>query len=134
MSPAETAVENQNRPQKIEADRPPFDETLMQKTEEFVEATLRAIPELGGLAIVPVWTNPPLNENLPPALLRLRNPNEPPMNAMLQLIQNMCKFSLILDKTLIDQYRFFDGKARELAQRLEEIQSKAAENQDALKS
>lgn len=129
MSSAGTSAEDQNRPHKIEANRPPFDETLLKNTEEFVEATLRAVPELGGLAIVPVWTNP--SDNLPPALLRLRNPNEPPMSAMLQLIHNMCKFSLILDKTLIEQYRFFEAKIRELAQRFEEIQSKADKNQDA---
>jgi hypothetical protein len=122
MSSTETSVDDQARPQKIEADRLSFDETLLKKTEEFVESVLKSVPELGGLAIVPVWTNP--TDNLPPALLRLRNPNEPPMAAMLQLIQNMSKFSLILDKTLIEQYRFFDSRVRELAQRFEEIQTK----------
>lgn len=127
MSSTETSGDDQARPQKIEADRLSFDETLLKKTEEFVESVLKSVPELGGLAIVPVWTNP--TDNLPPALLRLRNPNEPPMAAMLQLIQNMSKFSLILDKTLIEQYRFFDARVRELAQRFEEVQGKATGTQ-----
>ena len=37
MSSTETSVDDQARPQKIEADSLSFDETLLKKTEEFVE-------------------------------------------------------------------------------------------------
>lgn len=112
-------------PQKIEADRLPFDAALMQETEKFMEAALRTVPEIGGLAVIPIWINP--TDNLPPALLRLRNPQEPPMAALLQLIQNMCKFSGILDKELVTQYRYFDARVRELTQQLAQLSEQEQE-------
>lgn len=126
MNATNQSEKPEEKPQKIEANRPPFDETLMKSTEEFVDTTLRNVPELAGIAIVPVWLNPV--DGLPPAMLRLRNPDEPPMSAMLQLVQNMSKFSLILNKTLLEQYQFFYAQVQKLSQQFKDIEAKTAAN------
>jgi hypothetical protein len=112
-------------PQAIESDRLPYDAELFKQAEEFCKNALRDIPELGALAIVPVWITPP--ENMPPALLRFRNPMEPPMAGVLQLIENMLKFSQRLHKELIGQYQMFDQHAKELADKINEYSAKLKE-------
>jgi hypothetical protein len=125
-------MEEQNQeaaPAAIESNRLPYDAELFRQAEEFCKNTLTAVPELGALAIVPVWITPP--ENMPPALLRFRNPMEPPMAGVLQLIENMLKFSQRLHRELIGQYQMFDQHAKELADKINEYTEKLkdAENQ-----
>lgn len=116
-------------PKAIEATRLPYDAELFKQAEAFCANALKEIPELGALAIVPVWVTPP--ENMPPALLRFRNPMEPPMAGVLQLIENMMKFSQRLHRELIGQYQMFDQHAKELADKINEHTTKLkdAENQ-----
>jgi hypothetical protein len=122
--------EQQNHePKAIEATRLPYDAELFKQSEAFCANALKEIPELGAIAIVPVWVTPP--ENMPPALLRFRNPMEPPMAGVLQLIENMMKFSQRLHRELIGQYQMFDQHAKELADKINEQTTKLkdAENQ-----
>jgi len=115
----------------IEADRMPFDEALLKETEEYMTKVLKAVPEIGGLAVIPVWNNP--TDNMPPGFLRVRNPKEPPMAAMLQLTQNMAKFSIMLDRELLNQYRFFDERVGELMKKYEEAAANAQQNENESK-
>lgn len=119
----EENTQRQEPPEPIEANRLPFDQTLLQEAEDFMEKVLKQVPEIGGLALVPIWINP--GENMPPGFLRLRNPKEPPMAPILQLVQNMAKFSLMLDRELLNQYKFFDERVAELVKKFEDASDKA---------
>ena len=116
-------------PKVIEATRLPYDAELFKQAEAFCANALKEIPELSALAIVPVWGTPP--ENMPPALLRFRNPMEPPMAGVLQLVENMLKFSQRLHRELIGQYQMFTQHANELENKISEQSAKLkdAENQ-----
>lgn len=113
------------QPQVIESSRLPYDAELFKHAENFCKQALQDIPELGALAIVPVWITPP--ENMPPALLRFRNPMEPPMAGVLQLLENMLKFSQKLHRELVGQYQMFDQHAKELAAKITEYNDKLKE-------
>lgn len=112
-------------PAAIESKRLPYDAELFKNSEEFCKKVLEEIPELGALAIVPVWITPP--EGMPPALLRFRNPMEPPMAGVLQLLENLLKFSQKLHRELIGQYQMFDQHAKELADKINEYSTKLKE-------
>jgi hypothetical protein len=112
-------------PAAIESKRLPYDAELFKNSEEFCKKVLEEIPELGALAIVPVWITPP--EGMPPALLRFRNPMEPPMAGVLQLLENLLKFSQKLHRELIGQYQMFDQHAKELADKINEHSTKLKE-------
>jgi len=112
-------------PAAIESKRLPFDAELFKNSEEFCKKVLEEIPELGALAIVPVWITPP--EGMPPALLRFRNPMEPPMAGVLQLLENLLKFSQKVHRELIEQYQMFDQHAKELADKINEHSAKLKE-------
>lgn len=118
MENAENMPSEKDIPPAVEADRMPFDEALLKETEEYMTRVLKSVPEIGGLAVIPVWANP--TDNMPPGFLRVRNPKEPPMAAMLQLNQNMAKFSIMLDRELLNQYRFFDERVSELIKKYKE--------------
>jgi hypothetical protein len=112
-------------PKTIESKRLPYDATLFKNAEEFCQKVLEEVPELGAVAIVPVWVTPP--EGMPPALLRFRNPMEPPMAGVLQLLENLLKFSQKLHRELIGQYQMFDQHAKELADKINEHSTKLKE-------
>jgi hypothetical protein len=110
----------------IQPNRLPCDAELFKKSEDFCRAVLEAVPEIGAIAIVPVWLTPP--ENVPPALLRFRNPNEAPMAAVLQLLKSMASFSQNLNREMINQFQMFDNYAKELAEKIKENEEKLKEN------
>lgn len=113
-------------PSPIGSARLPYNAEVFKRAEEFCVSIMEAIPELDALAIVPVWNAPP--ENFPPAMLRFRNPMEPPMSGVLQLLQNMAKFGQALNREMLTQFQMFDNHARELAERIrhaeEQLQAK----------
>lgn len=109
----------------IQSARLPYDAELFKQSETFCRAILEAIPELGAIAIVPVWTTPP--ENIPPALLRFRNPNEAPMAGVLQLIKTLATFSQNLNRELVGQFQMFDNYARELAEKIKQNEAVLSE-------
>lgn len=106
----------------IQPNRLAFDEELFKRSEEFCTKLMESIPELGGVAIVPLWITQP--EKMPPALLRLRDPNGPPMAPILKLVENLMSFSQSLTRELVSQYRMFDNYAAELAARIKEHEEK----------
>lgn len=108
----------QNASPIIESSRLPYDAELFRHAEQFCKNALQDIPELAALAIVPVWITPP--EKMPPALLRFRNPMEPPMAGILQLVENMLKFSQNLHRELVGQYQMFAQHAKELDDKIKE--------------
>lgn len=119
-------------PSPISSTRLPCGAEVFKRAEEFCVSALEAVPELEAFAIVPVWNSPP--ENFPPAMLRFRNPMEPPMNGVLQLLQNIAKFGQGLNRELLMQYQMFDQHSRELAERIRQNEEKmrsASQDQEA---
>lgn len=108
---------------EIQSDRLPFDAELYKRADEFCQHVLKAVPELAGLAIVPVWNTPP--KDVPSGLLRLRNPQPPYANTMLlSLLKRMSAFSVDVHAQLVQQFNMYDQYAQELSR---QIQSKREE-------
>lgn len=102
---------------EIQSDRLPFDAELYKRADEFCQQVLRAVPELAGLAIVPVWTTPP--KDVPSGLLRLRNPQPPIANTtLLTLLKRMSAFSVDVHAQLVQQFTMYDQYAAELTRQI----------------
>lgn len=105
--------ENQNDPAAVEAKRLPFDVEFFQAAHEFTTKSLENVPELHGVAVVPLWQTQP--ENTPAGLLRLRNPQPPYIASLLMLLQKLTSFSVEAHRDMLKQLQMFDGYAAELA-------------------
>lgn len=116
MTPDQTTT-----PPTVEAIQParlPYDAELFKQSEEFCSAVLRDIPELHGVAIIPIWTNNP--EGTPPGLLRLRDPNAPYLASILRLLGRMAAFNVEVHKDFMAQLRVFDNYAAQLSEKIKE--------------
>ena len=102
--------------QTVEAKRPPFDVQFFQAAHEFTTGALENVPELHGVAIVPLWQTQP--ENTPSGLLRLRNPQPPFIASLLMLLQKLTAFSVEAHRDMVKQLQMFDGHASELASQI----------------
>jgi hypothetical protein len=118
----------------IQPDRLPYDVELYKRADEFCQVLLKSLPELAGLAIVPVWSTPP--KDVPSGLLRLRNPQPPYANTMLlSLLKRMAAFSVDVHAQLVQQFAMYDQYAAELTRQIntkrEELnQLETPDNQD----
>jgi hypothetical protein len=116
---------------EIQSDRLPFDAELYKRADEFCQHALKAVPELAGLAIVPVWNTPP--KDVPSGLLRLRSPQPPYANTMLlTLLKRMAAFSVDVHAQLVQQFNMYDQYAAELTRQInakrEELQQLEPKN------
>jgi|GEM_PF-4289567 len=101
---------------EIQSDRLPFDVEFMRRGEEFCNTVLAAVPELHGIALVPLWSSQP--ENAPPGLLSLRS-KEPPFTAsLLMLLRRLSMFSVDVHKDLVGQLRMLDQYAAHVAEQI----------------
>ena len=121
---------------EIQSDRLPFDVEFMRRGEEFCNDVMAAVPELHGLALVPLWTSQP--ENAPPGLLSLRS-KEPPFTAsLLMLMRRLSLFSVDVHKDLVGQLRMLDQYAAHVAEQIkqqkEELDKLAQPNADTTQS
>ena len=98
--------------------RLPYDVELYKQAEAFCVKALETLPELHGVAIVPLWTNQP--ENTPPGLLRLRDPSAPYLASILRLLGRLAAFNVELHRDLMGQLKVFDNYAAQLAERIKE--------------
>jgi hypothetical protein len=119
-----------------QATRLPFDVEFTRRGEEFCNEIMAAVPELHGLAIVPLWSSQP--ENAPPGFLSLRN-KEPPFTAsLLLLLRRLSLFSVDVHKDLVGQLRMLDQYAAHVAEQLkqqkEELDKLAQPNVDTTQS
>lgn len=108
--------------EKIQPDRPPCDLLLFDSANKFATAMLQNIPELQGIAIVPLWV--PKLQNVPSGILRLRNEAAPYIASLLQMLINLSTFSSDVHRDLMVQFRAVDQMAHNLA---EEIKARTAE-------
>ena len=80
-------MDTEQTPANEEEPRLPFDAQFVQFVEAFSKIILQSIPELHGIAIVPLWNNQP--ENMPPGLLQLRNPQPPYLPSLTLLLKRL---------------------------------------------
>jgi len=106
-------TENKPEPQSIQPTRLPFDAEFFTKAHEFSNAALANVPELHGLAIIPLWNTQP--ENVPSGLLRLRNPQPPYLASLLLLMKTLTAFSVEAHRDMVAQLQMFDRYAAELS-------------------
>lgn len=110
------APQQTEAPTGIQSERLPFDAEFMRRGEEFCNAVMTAVPELHGVAIVPLWATQP--ENAPPGVLSLRS-KEPPFTAsLLLLLRRLATFSVDVHKDLVGQLRMLDQYAAHVAEQL----------------
>jgi hypothetical protein len=96
--------------------RLPFDAEFMQLVEMFCSTALMNVPELHGVAIVPIWETQP--EKFPAGLLQLRNTQPPFLASLLQLSQRLAIFATDVQKDMVGQLRVFDQYAAELSEQI----------------
>jgi hypothetical protein len=112
MDPQPTTTE------EITSARLPFDVEFFKASEEFSASAIKNIPELTGVAIVPLWANQP--ESTPPGLLKLRNPQPPYIGGLLQLMSRLSAFSAEAHRDFLAQLQMFDRYAVELAKQIKD--------------
>ena len=127
-------MDAQDQPQlDIPADRLPFDAEFIKKSEAFCADILRSIPELHGIALVPVWENKP--EKMPAGLLQLRNTQPPYYISLITLMAQLINFSGEVHRDLIGQLKFFQHHAVALNDKIQahttELEKIAAIQPDA---
>lgn len=96
--------------------RLPFDAEFVRFVETFSQDILAGIPELHGIAIVPLWNNQP--ENMPPGLLQLRNPQPPYLSSLTLLLKRLAAFNLEVQKDLFGQVGVVEQYLSELDKRV----------------
>lgn len=121
---------------EVQSDRLPFDVEFMRRGEEFCNTVLAAVPELHGIALVPLWASQP--ENAPPGVLSLRS-KEPPFTAsLLMLLRRLAMFSVDVHKDLVGQLRMLDQYAAHVAEQIrqqkEELDKLASDDTNAQQS
>lgn len=108
----------QTQQQNSETTRLPFDVDFYKRCEEFCGTTINNVPELVGIAIIPIWANQP--ENTPSGLLKLRNQQPPYISGLLALLGRIAAFSVDVQRDFLAQLKMFDQYAAELAGKIKE--------------
>ncbi len=103
----------QNQQPEIQPERLPFDVELYKRADDFCNAAMAAVPELHGIAIIPLWATQP--KKTPAGLLRLRNPQPPYLASLLMLLKRLAAFSAQVQNDLFGQFEMIDRYAAELS-------------------
>jgi hypothetical protein len=121
QTPVETPLEK-----PIET-RLPYDAEFVKHAEEFSAKTMSLLPELQGVAIIPLWTHQP--KDFPPGFLRLRAQNRMYMPELLKLMSLLTAFGVDAQKDFMGQIRILDNYLQELTTKLKEAENVLAEHQ-----
>lgn len=119
----ETVTQEELTPTRL-----PYDVEFVRQTEAFVEKVLQELPELQGLAIIPVWTRQP--EKFPPGFLKLRAQNNLYVAELLKLLSLFTAFSVEVHKDFMGQVQILDNYLREVQLKVQAAQQ-GAETPDA---
>lgn len=98
--------------------RPTYDVTFFQNVEKFTADLMAQVPELHGIALVPLWVNQP--ENAPAGILRLRDATPPYIASLIRLLARLAAFNGDVHRDLVGQIKMFDGYAAQLAETIKE--------------
>jgi hypothetical protein len=104
---------------KADAARKPYYEQFADMSNTFCTEIIREVPELHGIAIVPIWEVKP--ESTTAGYLRLKNPDMPYLASLLKLLGNLAAFNVEVHKDLINQLRVFDDYAGQLSSKIQEL-------------
>jgi hypothetical protein len=107
---------DQQSEQLSQPSRLPFDVEFFQLVEKITGEALEKVPELQGIAVVPIWHNQP--ENTPPGMLRLRDARPPYLASLMQLLARLAAFNVEVNKDLVNQIRVFDAHAAQLVEEI----------------
>lgn len=113
-------MENEQIEAQTTTTRRTFEEEFFAQYNAFCSKAINDIPELHGIAVIPLWTNQP--EKSPSGVLRLRNPDPPYLNSLMMLLKRLSVFGTDVHSDLVLQLRMFDQYASELAARIKEQQ------------
>jgi hypothetical protein len=97
----------------IESNDPACDLRFFGAANKFAEEMIKKIPELHGVAVIPMWT--PQLKDVPNGLLRLRNETPPYIAALLQMSGNVVAFNIDVQRDMLHQMRAFDQMAKDIA-------------------
>lgn len=101
-----------------------YDAEFVGHMEEFCKKVLAAVPELHGLAIVPIWHSQP--ENMLPGFIQLQ-PNIPApfVNSLLKLLARLAAFNTSVQRDLLGQLgvieRYVEHLTRQRDDRIAEL-------------
>jgi hypothetical protein len=101
---------------EIKSTRLMFDAEFVKRSEEFCNQAITAIPELHGIAIVPLWNSH--HDELPPGLLSLRFKEPPYTASLLLLLRKLALFNVDVHKDLVGQLQMLDQYAAHLAEQV----------------
>lgn len=87
--------------------------------ESFCTNIIRDVPELHGIALVPIWEAKP--ENTTAGYLRLKNPDMPYLGSLLRLLGCLSAFNIEVHRDLVSQIRVFDDYAGQLGNKIQEL-------------
>lgn len=120
----------------IESENTPCDLVVFSEANKFAESIIKKVPELHGIAIVPIWL--PQLQDVPRGLLRLRNESPPYIAALLQMLGNLTAFSVDVHRDMMNQMRAFDQMAKDLSDevknKIEQLQTINSPNASGAKS
>ena len=117
MSDDQAAPKNNSNPQN--ATRKPYNEQFAEMAESFCTNIIRDVPELHGIALVPIWEAKP--ENTTAGYLRLKNPDMPYLGSLLRLLGCLSAFNVEVHRDLVSQIRVFDDYAGQLGNKIQEL-------------
>lgn len=103
--------------QTSNATRLPFDAEFVRHVEEFCDTIMTAVPELHGLAIVPIWENQP--ESMPAGLLHLRNSQPPYIASLLATLKRLAVFNVDVHKDLVGQLGAYERYVAQISMQLQ---------------
>lgn len=106
----------------IDSEKPACDLLLFKSANKFAEEMIKNIPELHGIAIIPIWM--PQLKDVPHGLLRLRNETPPYISALLQIQGNLSAFAMDVQRDMMNQLRSFNQMAQDIST---EVKNKIAE-------
>lgn len=120
MSTDAPATTEPTTPEPVET-RLPYDAEFVKHAEEFSGKTMSLLPELQGVAIIPLWTHQP--KDFPPGFLRLRAQNRMYMPELLKLLSLLTAFAVDAQKDFMGQVRILDNYLQELTAKLKEAEA-----------
>lgn len=105
--------------QEAQPTRLPFHVEFFETANSFSTAVLAKIPELQGVAVVPLWS--PVPEDVPVGVLRVRSDGEMIIPQLFKMMGQMSSFNLELHQKLADQLGIIDKYAHKLTEEIKKL-------------
>jgi hypothetical protein len=123
----DTPAPPEQTPENMET-RLPYDAEFVKHVEEFSGKMLATLPEMQGVAIIPIWAHQP--EDFPPGFLRLRAQNRLYMPELLKLMSLLTAFAVEAHKDFMNQIKVLDNYLQEMSSKLKETETAFAQSDE----